>query len=427
LKLSPTYVNFLCAIGLIAGSAGMALAGDERPPVQAQQELGIIAEQIERSRKDKAALERQLSAMQQESAVLSDRLVALAADIQGRETLIAKNERRLERLHHEELVMRGKLIGQREALGNLLAGLQRLERNPPPPLVTRPDDTVATLRGAMLFGTIVPKLKVQASRLARDLARLEEVQARIGHEKSELESNLSSLQNARYDMKSLLARKQELISATSGKLDETRKRLAVLASKAKSLSQLVAALKREKTRQAELDAERAREEKQQLEAEKKRLTALRATPPMVFSKARGELAYPVLGTRIRGFGDPDGFGGESKGLSISTRKAAQIISPADGKVEFAGNFRSYGELLILDVGEGYHILLAGLGEISVQPGQLVRAGEPVGEMGKVPARGTLIGDQLEAAKPILYVEFRRNGGSIDPSGWWAGNRKEVRR
>ncbi len=359
--------------------------------------------------------------------MLSDRLVALAADIQGREALMAQSERRLERLHHEELAMRGKLIVQRKALGSLLAGLQRLERNPPPPLVTRPDDTVAALRGAMLFGTIVPKLKMQASRLARDLARLEEVQARIGHEKSELEGNLASLQHARRDMKSLLARKRELIAATSGKLDETEERLAKLAGRAKSLSQLVVALKREKARQAKLDARRMREEEQQLEAEQKRLAALRATPPMVFSKARGRLAYPVMGMRIRSFGDPDGFGGESKGLSIATGKAAQIVSPADGKVEFAGNFRSYGELLILDVGEGYHILLAGLGEITVQPGHLVRAGEPVGQMGDRAARGTLIGDQLDAGKPILYVEFRRNGGSIDPSGWWAGNRKEARR
>ena len=293
MKLCSKYANALCALTLLAGSAGMVSAADERATLPTQQELGIIAEHIERSRKDKAALEQQLVATQQESAVLSDRLVALAADIQGREALMAQSERRLERLHHEELAMRGKLIVQRKALGSLLAGLQRLERNPPPPLVTRPDDTVAALRGAMLFGTIVPKLKMQASRLARDLARLEEVQARIGHEKSELEGNLASLQHARRDMKSLLARKRELIAATSGKLDETEERLAKLAGRAKSLSQLVVALKREKARQAKLDARRMREEEQQLEAEKKRLAALRATPPMVFSKARGRLAYPV--------------------------------------------------------------------------------------------------------------------------------------
>ena len=426
MNLCPTYRTVLLGLALAAGCMA-AMAGEVRTVAPSEQELGVIAEQIERSTKDKASLERQLSGMQKESAVLSDKLVALAADIQARETLIVQSERRLQRLHHEELAMRGALIGQRKALANLLAGLQRLERNPPPPLVTRPDDTVAALRGAMLFGTIVPKLKVQATRLARDLARLAEVQARIRLEKSELEGNLASLQDARTDMKQLLARKHDLIAQTSDKLEDTRKRLAKLAGKAKSLSQLVAALKREKAKQAARDAERAEREQQVLEAEKKRLAALRATPPMVFSKARGQLAYPVLGTRLRGFGDPDGFGGESKGLSIATRKAAQIVSPADGKVEFAGNFRSYGELLILDVGEGYHILLAGLGEVSVQPGQLVRAGEPVGQMGQTPARGTLIGDQLDTAKPILYVEFRRNGGSIDPTSWWAGNRKEARR
>lgn len=407
--------------------SGNALAGNKQPENPLRLELGVVQEQIERSRNDRAMLERRLEAMRAESAALSGKLVDLAAQIQGRETIIDESERRLARLTQEENAMRNALFAQRKALGELLAGLQRLERNPPPPLVTQPDDTVAALRGAMLFGTIVPQLKAQASQLARNLARIDEVRARITHEKADLQENLAGLHKSREDMGRLLERKQTLIAATGSRLDEVDKRAKQLAGKAKSLSQLVTALTRENARLAALDAKRARLEERRLQEEKQRLAAIRKAPPVAFSAARGQLVYPVQGTRLREFGDEDGFGGRTKGLSIATRKAAQVTAPADGKVEFAGNFRSYGELLILDVGEGYHILLAGLGEISVQPGQLVRAGEPVGQMGEKPARGTLIGDKLETAKPILYVEFRRNSGSIDPTPWWAGNRKEARR
>jgi septal ring factor EnvC (AmiA/AmiB activator) len=93
---------------------------------------------------------------------------------------------------------------------------------------------------------------------------------------------------------------------------------------------------------------------------------------------------------------------------VATRAQAQVISPADGKVEFAGPFRSYGQLLILDAGEGYLVLMAGMKEISADMGQSVRAGEPVGIMGKGPSSVTLLGDQIQEARPVLYVEFRKN-------------------
>ena len=84
-------------------------------------------------------------------------------------------------------------------------------------------------------------------------------------------------------------------------------------------------------------------------------------------------------------------------------------------VEFAGEFRSYGQLLILNVGEGYHLLLGGLGKIEVETGQQVNAGEPVGYMGENAARGTLITSALDVRQPVLYIELRKNGGPVDPS------------
>jgi septal ring factor EnvC (AmiA/AmiB activator) len=131
---------------------------------------------------------------------------------------------------------------------------------------------------------------------------------------------------------------------------------------------------------------------------------------------------PVNGVKIHEFGSTDTGGGTEKGLSIATRAAAQVTAPCDGWVVYAGPFRSYGQLLILNAGGGYHVLLAGMERISVDLGQFVLTGEPIAVMGS--------GSQAPAAvatgikQPVLYVEFRKDGTPVDPSPWWATNEVE---
>ena len=83
------------------------------------------------------------------------------------------------------------------------------------------------------------------------------------------------------------------------------------------------------------------------------------TPAVAFAAMRGHLRVPVNGVKIREFGASDGVGGTQKGLTIGAHAGAQITSPCDGWVVYAGTFRSYGQLLILNAGGGYHVLLAG--------------------------------------------------------------------
>ena len=104
-------------------------------------------------------------------------------------------------------------------------------------------------------------------------------------------------------------------------------------------------------------------------------------------------------------------------MSIATRQRSVVSSPADGWISFSGPYRSYGQLLIINGGDGYYIVLAGLDGISVAPGQFVLAGEPVGSMGDGSVK-TAASIALGAAEPILYVEFRKDGTAIDPSPWW---------
>jgi septal ring factor EnvC (AmiA/AmiB activator) len=273
----------------------------------------------------------------------------------------------------------------------------------------------------MLFGAIVPELRAEAEELAADLGRLDKVTTEIAASQTGIRDELASLEAARANLETLIARKQEVIAKANGNLDGERRRTRELAKKAKNIKQLMESLAAERAR---AEAERQRQAKAEEEALIARRRAAEA-PRLKFTEARGLLELPAQGKVLRRFGDDDGLGGALKGLVIATRDGAQVTSPVDGKVEFAGPFRSYGEVLILNPGGGYHILLAGLGRITAATGEFLRAGEPVGEMGAGPSSVTLLGDAVGDKRPVLYIEFRNGSSAVDSAPWWVETRKEA--
>ena len=147
-------------------------------------------------------------------------------------------------------------------------------------------------------------------------------------------------------------------------------------------------------------------------------------PTTPFDQMRGALSLPASGRRVVSYGERTEVGATSKGIVIETRAGAQITSPSDGWIVYAGEFRSYGQLLIINGGGGYHVVLAGLTRIDAAVGQFVLAGEPVGAMGSLgpgPAAGAAraTAGKTPDAPPVLYVEFRRDGRPFDPGPWWA--------
>jgi septal ring factor EnvC (AmiA/AmiB activator) len=109
---------------------------------------------------------------------------------------------------------------------------------------------------------------------------------------------------------------------------------------------------------------------------------------------------------------------------MASRAGAQVTAPCDGWVVYAGPFRSYGQLLILNAGGGYHVLLAGMERISVDLGQFVLTGEPVAVMGGGPQSAAAVA--TGSSQPVLYIEFRKDGSPVDPSPWWASDSEKVR-
>ena len=387
-----------------------------------EQQLGTIEQQIESSRAAEARIAAEIAAAIAEQDGVAEKLVAISKEVQQQEATIAESEGELARLAADRAALLIDLGEKQDVLSELLAALQRLEQNPPPALVVEPDDILSALRGAMLLGTIVPELRGEADKLVAELDRLKQLEASINERRQAVAGEIARLEAARQDLNVLVARKKDLVSRGSADLESEKLRIAALGEKAKSLKQLLATLAEERKRaEAEAAKKLAAEERERMRQED-----LQRRPKMVFAEARGKLGIPAQGQVVRRFGEDDGLGGKAQGVMIATRPGAQVTTPADGKVEFAGAFRSYGQVLILNPGGGFRVLLAGMDKVTPGVGEFLRAGEPVGEMGIGPASVTLFGEVVQDGRPVLYIEFRNSTEAIDSGPWWIGGLKEAR-
>jgi murein hydrolase activator len=391
---------------------------------QHDQELDAVRAKERASAESQAKLRREIDTLGDDRRALNQQLIDTAAHVRAVEASIAATQARLKPLDDRESALRKSLDERRTAIIEILAALQRVGHEPPPALVVQPEDALQAVRTAIALGAAVPEMRTQADALAGDLAELMKVRKDIDAGRDRLARDLDLLGREQLRLTVLIDERQRKQTVTEQALDDERTRAADLARQVDSLKDLIAKLESglaPAVRAAHTEARSIEED-----ATRPDLSALkdpgRLTPAIAFAAARGHLRWPVNGVKIRDFGASDGSGGTVKGQSIATQSGAQITSPCDGWVVYAGAFRSYGQLLILNAGGGYHVLLAGMERISVDLGQFVLAGEPVAVMGG--------GSQVSAVpatkskQPVLYVEFRKDGAPIDPGPWWATNEGE---
>jgi len=222
-------------------------------------------------------------------------------------------------------------------------------------------------------------------------------------------------------MSLLVEQRQKRQSDAERELDAERQHAVTLSRQADNLKDLIAKL--EVNLDSASRAARAATEGRALGDTRADLPALkdpgRLAPAIAFAAAKRTLPIPVNGVKSRDFGASDGNGGTEKGISIVTRPGAQVTAPCDGWVVYAGAYRSYGKLLILNAGGGYHVVLAGMERISVDIGQFVLTGEPVAVMGNGPQVASVMVSGAGTSQPVLYIEFRKDGSPVDPNPWWA--------
>jgi septal ring factor EnvC (AmiA/AmiB activator) len=395
---------------------------------QHDQELDTARAQQRAALEAQARLRLEIEAIGADRRTLNQQLIDTAAHIRDVETNIEATQARLKPLDEREHIFKTSLDERRTVIVEILAALQRIGRQPPPALMVRPEDALQAVRTAIMLGAVVPEMRTQADALAGDLAELLRLRKDIDAENGKLSGDLATLAHAQLRLNMLIDERQQKQTAVEQTLDAQRQHATELAHQVDNLKDLIGKLEQgldAATRQTRLNA-RAIEE----DATRPDLAALkdpgRLTPAVAFVANRGHLHLPVNGSRIREFGAADGAGGTQKGLSIATHSGAEITAPCDGWVVYAGPFRSYGQLLILNAGGGYHVLLAGMERISVDLGQFVLTGEPVAVMGAVLGGGSQVSTAVAtgAKQPVLYVEFRKDGAPIDPSPWWAANEGE---
>jgi murein hydrolase activator len=390
---------------------------------QHDEELKATRDRQRQSAEAEANLKREIEQIGADRRKLNQDLIDTAGRLRGVESKIAATQERLKPLDDNELSIRKSLDGRRAVIGEVLAALQRIGRRPPPALIASPEDALQSVRTAMVLGAVLPEMRHEVEALASDLSELLALRKKIDAEREQLKSEVASLDGERARMTALVDERQKQIADREKALDAERTRAGNLAHEVDNLKDLIAKLEqgldtatRESREAGRLDGRPA-------------LSAFRdpgrLAPAVAFASLRGQVPIPVNGVKLKEFGSPDGNGGAEKGLSIATRAGAQVTAPADGWVVFAGSFRSYGQLLILNVGGGYHVLLAGMDRISVDLGQFVLTGEPVAVMGN----GSHIAAILAtgSSQPVLYVEFRKDGVPVDPGPWWAaGEGEKVR-
>lgn len=389
-----------------------SVPGETPPPDLA--EIERLEETRREAQAQAEAARAEADALAAEITGLQDQLIAAARRAETSERAALDAETRIETLSAEEAEILARLSADREALIDVLAALQRIERGAPPAMAAAPGDAVEAARAAGLLSDIAPALRERADALAAELERLRTVRGATQTQRGVLSQAESALDLQRAEIEDLIARRRTLEEQRRGQADAYAAAAREAGTEAQSLRGLIARLEtmsavtprinpRRLDAAPELPAPTLRPEAGTL------MAALAPSEPLEtlrFADARGRLRPPVAGHVTRRFQADDENGDPSDGVLLSARPRAQVVSPFDAQVEFAGPFGAYHGLLILNVGDDYYIVIAGLAAVYAEAGRAVLAGEPIGAMP----------DRSDPA-PDLYLEIQRGGTAIDPEPW----------
>ena len=402
-----------------------------------ERRLRTIEQDLKATEAEKVRLQQRQESATRELSAIRTTMVRLADDIQGQESSLGVLENRLGDLEKNEQRLKSTLGLRDEQMQHLAMALQRMALRPTDAVTLsplKPDDAV---RAAILLRAAVPAVKGSTQKLQGELGELIGVRAEMESQQQKIALATAGL----IDKRRLLEATEQDKAKLQGELQtanaEAVAKLQRLAAEASDLKDLVTKVIAARAEDAKRQEARRQEAQRQAEVAKptptgrivlkpppgmdtktsKPETQIAALPreparaPIIpadlkpFSQARGTMPFPVVGTLKKRYGeDSESPGGTSKGIVITTRANGQVIAPFDGIVAFAGPFRGYGLLLIIEHSEGYHTLLSGLGRIDCVLDQRVFAGEPVGIMNN-------------ESKADLYVELRLNGQPVNPLSW----------
>lgn len=399
--------------------SNVATAQDD-PSAPRAADLQAVEQDLQREQAAKDDATRMAERAAADAAKIQNDMVEAARRIQDRERALTGLEAQLSNLEEQRAEMAAALINKDAQMREVLLALERLAVRPTDAILLQPLRPADAIRSGLVLSAAIPALTENAARLQIELEALYTTRSKIVDRRSTLALEALSLIEDQTRLEKLHAEKASLQKGFEREATDSEKRIAALAREANDLRELLDSVIAERERQGEEESKRMLREAPVLTPPDGAaptpdiVAARRPTPPTParsFSKARGTLPFPAEGRLSQRYGEGTESEGLAKGIVITTRTAAQVVSPFDGVVAFAGPFRGYGQLLILEHSEGYHTLLAGMSRLDGAVGQRVLAGEPVGVMSPE-------GD------PSLYVELRRDGQPINPLPWLATRTNE---
>lgn len=381
------------------------------PPDPAEAERLEEEERQARERSEQARA--QAEDLAREIQILQQDLIRVGESVSTSERAASSAEASLAELNAREAEILERLTSDREGLITILGAIQRIETQAPPAILAAPDDAADAARAAGLMADVAPALRERADALLLELETLREVRAAILDEQDNLAAAESALSAQRLELQVLITERRALEARRRNEAASFADAASDAGDRARTLRSLIGELQRMAQVSPTLNPRRATSPgglpEPRMRPARGLVEARAPTAPlqtMRFADARGQLRPPAAGNIVRRFGQADEDGSASEGIFIRTRARAQVVSPFDARVEFAGPFNTYGGLLILNVGDDYYIVLAGMSVTYASSGQSVLAGEPVGAMPDTP----------ETA-PELYLELRRGSSAVDPGPW----------
>ncbi len=345
-------------------------------------------EQAAREKSKKIEVERKT--VRKDVSDLKKKLAKAAREAYSIETNLTSLEQETAYLNNRVTQLTEQISTERMQYMELLAALQRLEAKPPPTIALSPRNAKSASDAGLLITGLSEKLKERAEDLSLNLSALEITQAQISLKQEELGKTRGKLARETSEITTGLSKKSKLEAKLSGEREAAAAEADQLAKESKTLLDLITKL--------ELEAAKVVPRPKPGSKSLPKLVLPKGTKQ--FAEAKGGMIRPVSGRIIKKYGRGE------KGLTFSGRSGGQVLAPYAGRVEFSGPFKNYDQLVILNVGDGYFVLLTGLDALFIGAGDTVQRGEPVG----------VLPDQ---SGPELYIELRRNGSAVNPGPWLA--------
>lgn len=358
-----------------------------------QQRARAIAQSAEAERRAAAMA---LQAQRSTDAAERDRIAlgALGLRIQAAEAQSAEIQSRIAILQALERQQRARLSAQQRPVANLMAALQLLTRRPPISLFAQPGATRDMVHTRAMIEAVLPQIRRRTAAVRQELARSRAIAAAQARAREALAASTQRLAQRRQDLARSEAQQRVRAADLASGAGLEGDRARALGAQAGDMRELLGQIEQSASRRDRLAALAG-------PVPRPGTVAAGGMPVATAARAAGPPPYrlPVIGDVVRGLGDVDATGARARGVTIAAAGGAQVVAPAAGRIVYAGNFRSFGRIVIIDHGGGWTSLITNMIAVSGTVGETVAQGAPIGRAGP--------------GRPRITVELRRAGQPVD--------------